>query len=190
MLNVRLFVAMDIPEETRRALGALIERLRAIRSGARWVRVEGMHLTLKFIGEVAPEKSEAIQTALADVRSAAAVEMKFRGVGFFPNAKHPRVFWAGMEATPNLAEIAAEIEKRLEPLGIGREQRAFKPHLTLARFNSEQGLAELRNEIERAGVIEFGASSSAEFHLYESKLKPSGAEYRKVATILFCEKAQ
>lgn len=182
---MRVFVAMDVPEEVKRKIREFVARLQtecAEARGARWARVEGMHVTLKFVGEVPPEKVEEIKKELAGVRSVAAVEMKFRGVGFFPNAKHPRVFWAGIEATPNLAEIAAEIEKRLERIGIPREGRTFRPHLTLARFKSEEGLPKLRDSIEKSGAMEFGATRSGEFYLYESKLMRGGAVYTKLKT--------
>lgn len=190
---MRVFVAMDVPEDVKgkiREFVAKMERECQGARGARWAQVEGMHVTLKFVGEVAAEKVAEIQKELADVRSAAAVEMNFRGVGFFPNAKHPRVFWAGIEATANLAEMAAEIEKRLERLGIPREGRAFRPHLTLARFKTEEGLPKLRESIEMAGAMEFGATRSNEFYLYESKLLRRGAQYSRLATIKFVGEPQ
>jgi 2'-5' RNA ligase len=178
---MRVFVALEIPEEVRRALGECIARLAAVRGGARWVRPASLHVTLKFIGEAPPEQVERIRNALEAVRVESPVEMKFRGTGFFPGAKHPRVFWAGIEASPNLAVLAAQIEERLAPLGIPRESRAFHPHLTLARFNDERGLRELQAEIARLGPLEFGASRNLEFALFESRLKPGGAEYFRLA---------
>ncbi|MBI1750231.1 MAG: RNA 2',3'-cyclic phosphodiesterase [Acidobacteria bacterium] len=182
---MRVFVAMDVPEEVRRAIGEFVAKLEPVCRGARWARVDGMHVTLKYIGEVTAEKVEQIKKELEGVRSAEAVEMNFRGMGFFPNAKHPRVFWAGIEATPNLAEISAEMEKRMERLGIAREERAFRPHLTLARFKTEEGLAKLHEAIEKAGAVEFGSTRSSEFYLYESKLLRGGAEYTRLARFAF-----
>jgi 2'-5' RNA ligase len=185
---MRVFVAMEVPEEVKSKIREFVEKMEREcqgARGARWARVEGMHVTLKFIGEVAAEKVEQIKKELEGVRSAAAVEMNFRGVGFFPNAKHPRVFWAGIEATPNLTEIAAEIEKWLEKIGIPREGRAFRPHLTLARFKSEEGLPKLREAIEKAGAMEFGEARSSEFYLYESKLLRGGAVYTRLETVTF-----
>ncbi len=184
---MRIFVAMEVPEEVKRKIREFVGRLEAEckgARGARWAQVEGMHVTLKFIGHVSEEKVEEIKKALEGVRRAAGevVEMNFRGVGFFPNAKHPRVFWAGIEASPNLAEMAAEIETRLEKIGVPREGRAFRPHLTLARFKSEEGLAKLREAIEKAGAMEFGGTRTGEFHLYESKLMRGGAVYTRLAT--------
>jgi 2'-5' RNA ligase len=182
---VRLFVALDIPAEVRAAVAALVVKLRPSCRNARWVRTEGAHITLKFIGEVPPEKTKAIEAALAPIQTPAPIEMNFRGVGFFPNDRHPHVFWAGIEAGRELSELAAAVESSLEPLGIAREQRAFSPHLTLARLESPRGLDALRAAIAWAGPVEFGRTTAREFHLYQSILKPSGAEYTRLAAYPF-----
>lgn len=182
---MRLFVALDIPSETRAAVGKLIAQLAPLCRGAKWVRTEGMHLTLKFIGEQPEEAVARIKKELSAVRSTDAVQLRFAGTGFFPNPRSPRVFWAGIEASPNLAELAAEIERRLETLGIAREQRAFRPHLTLARFNSTAGLPQLRDALEKLGSLEFGAATAREFYLYRSQLQRGGAVYTKLATFPF-----
>src|SRR5208283_739166 len=113
------------------------------------------------------------------------VEVTFRGLGWFPNARHPRVLWAGVEAGSEVAELAAEIERVLEPLGIAREARNFQPHLTLARIKSEEGLDELRREAERLGTPEFGRATYSEFDLIESRLRPQGAAYTRVERFPF-----
>jgi len=186
---VRLFVALDVPEGVRRAIGELIGKLERECRGARWVRVEGMHVTLKFIGHVPPEKAQRIQEELRGIRSGAAVEMSFCQAGFFPSAQHPRVFWVGIQASPNLAKMAEAIEERLEPLDIPRERRPFRPHLTLARFRSEEGLARLREAVEKLSPLEFGAGRAEEFYLYESQLRPGGAQYNKLSSFRFAGSA-
>jgi RNA 2',3'-cyclic 3'-phosphodiesterase len=182
---VRLFVALDIPDEVRRAIGEMIARLRNVARGARWVRPEGVHVTLKFIGETPPERVNAIEGALRAARAAASVEAKFRGAGFFPNERHPRVFWAGVEASPNLAELAGDVDRRLSALGIAAESREFRPHLTLARFKSEDGLPRLQEEIKKLEPFDFGSMRASEFYLFQSQLGPSGAKYTKLATFPF-----
>jgi 2'-5' RNA ligase len=186
---LRVFVALDIPDEVRRAIGDLIGKLEKTCRGARWVRTEGMHVTLKFVGEVSPEKAERIKSALAGVRSNTPVEMHFRGAGFCPNERHPRVFWAGIEASPNLAELAQGIEARMESLGVAREQRPFRPHLTLARFKSEEGLERLREELRSAGALEFGSVRTSEVRLYQSQLNPKGAVHTRLASYSFVASA-
>lgn len=187
---MRLFVALDIPEDVRRAIRELMQKLEPTCGGARWVRAEGMHVTLKFIGEASEEKAAAIRKELSAVHSTQAAELNFRGVGFFPNARHPRVFWVGIETSPNLAEMAGEIERCLEKLGIPREDRVFKPHLTLARFKSEEGLPKLHEAIQNLGAMKFGGMRTEEFHLYRSTLRRGGAEYTKLETYRFTEGAK
>lgn len=186
---MRVFIALDISENVRAALRDFISQLAKTTRGARWVRTEGMHLTLKFIGEARPETVEQIKSKLREVRSAAPVDMRFRGIGFFPNERRPRVLWVGIEASANLAELAGEIEKRMEALDIPRESRPFVPHLTLARFEREKGTADLFKGVGQLGPPEFGSARASEFHLYQSVLKRSGAEYTRLESFHFLKPA-
>ena len=181
---MRLFVALDIPEDVRAAMGALVAKLREVAFDGRWGRLEGAHVTLKFIGEVPSETMEKIKAALATVPFPSPIKMVFHGLGFFPNGRRSRVLWAGIEAGEELGVLAAAVETALEPLGFAREQRAFSPHLTLARFDSPKGLDRLRAVIAAAGPFEFGSTVAQEFHLYQSVLKRDGAEYTRLATFI------
>jgi 2'-5' RNA ligase len=187
---VRLFVALEVPSQVRDDFASLINELRAAdssfsKSRARWIRPENLHVTLKFIGHVETGKLDAIRAALSEVHSKSPVEMRFHGLGFFPNGKRPRVFWAGMEASPNLGPLAAEIDARLKKVGIPVETRAFEPHLTLARFDPP-GISDGLSEIAQQNVTrEFGAVRTGEFHLFESKTRASGAEYTRLSSFPF-----
>lgn len=182
---MRLFVALDIPESVRAALIECSAELSKTCRAGRWVRLEGAHITLKFIGHVPDDREETIRAALAEIRGFAPVDLHFAGLGFFPSAKRPRVLWAGIEAGPELAQLATAIEERMAKLGMEREEREFRPHVTLARFESPKGLDPLREAIEKLGVPEFGRITVREFCLYQSVLKRSGAEYTRVATYPF-----
>jgi len=182
---MRLFVALEIPSAVRENLAALLKSLRGLSPQTRWARPENLHATLKFIGEVPEAKLADIGRALAGVRSDQLVTLDFRGLGFFPNEKHPRVFWAGIEASPNLKTLAADIEKVTENLGIAREQRPFSPHLTLARFEPPRLPEKLRVAIQENATREFGSLRTNQFRLIESKLKPSGAEYTTLESFPF-----
>ena len=182
---MRLFVALEIPPEVREGLTTLLNSFRAISPHTKWVRAENLHLTLKFIGEVPEAKLANIRGALGVVKSEAPVRLEVRGLGFFPNPRHPRVFWAGIESSPNLKTLAESIELALEKLGIAREKRDFSPHLTLARFEKTHLEEKLRAAIEEKSSVEFGEVLAMQFHLIESKLRPSGAEYTTVESFLF-----
>lgn len=182
---MRLFVALEISEGVRRTLAAFIERIRNASRGPRWVRVEGLHVTLKFIGEMPPETVSPLEKALAQVRSNAAVDLRFRGGGFFPNERHPRVFWIGAEASPNLAELAAAVDVQTAKFGAAAEDRVYTPHLTLARFRSDDGLPQLREAIRDLEPLEFGEMRATEFHLIRNELMPGGSRYTRLATFPF-----
>jgi RNA 2',3'-cyclic 3'-phosphodiesterase len=182
---MRLFIALEIPSPVRENLAALLKSLRAVSPQTRWVRPENLHVTLKFIGEVPETKLAAMGNALAGARSDQPVALTFRGLGFFPNEKHPRVFWAGIEASPNLKTLAADIDKATEKLGIPPAQRPFSPHLTLARFEPPGLQEELRCAIQENAARAFGSLRAGQFHLIESQLKASGAEYTTLESFSF-----
>jgi 2'-5' RNA ligase len=186
---VRLFVALEIPSALRENLGALIRELRALAPQAKWVRAENLHVTLKFVGEVADAKLEAIRTALSSVHSNLPVTLSFRGLGFFPNEKHPRVFWPGIEASANLKALTADLESAAEKFGVPREKRPLSPHLTLARFESPELSDPFLAATAENGTREFGSLRTNQFHLIESKLKPAGAEYTTLQSFRFAAEA-
>jgi 2'-5' RNA ligase len=99
---MRLFAALDIPEDVRATLAALVEKLRGVARNARWTHIESLHVTLKFIGEVPSHKVKDIKAALATIQFSAPIAIQFSGLGFFPNSHHPRVLWAGVKARREL----------------------------------------------------------------------------------------
>ena len=182
---MRLFVALEIPSAVRDNLAAMIRDMRPLAPQCKWVRAENLHVTLKFIGETRPENLGAIGRALSSVQSKQNVDVHFLGLGFFPNEKRPSVLSAGVEPSTNLRTLAGDIDRVLEASGIPREKRAFTPHLTLARLK-DSGLPEkLRTAIQQNATRDFGALNAHEFHLIESQLKPSGAEYTKLQSFSF-----
>jgi 2'-5' RNA ligase len=180
---MRLFVAIEIPEDVRATLGELIKNLRGACPDARWVRLTGLHVTLKFIGDTPTENLDQIKTALEKLPPHAPIRLNFGGLGFFPNARRPSVLWAGVEAVPELGALATAIERALAPTGDQpKEHKKFTPHLTLARFKESLAVDALRLAIEKAVPLEFGSVTATEFHLYQSVLKPGGSEYTRLAT--------
>ncbi len=179
---MRLFVALEIPASVRDNLAALIKEFRELSSQVadkrpRWVRPENLHVTLKFIGEVAETKLDGIRAALSTVQTDAQLELRFHGLGFFPNENRPTVLWTGLDASPNLQTLARDIDRAVATQGIAKEKRTFVPHLTLARFDPPGLHEKLGVAIQKNSARDFGSFQAREFHLIESRLKPSGAEY-------------
>lgn len=190
---MRLFVALDLPDAVRRSLADVIQQLKPKCREARWVRPESMHLTLKFVGHAIADgdtqKLGGLRAALATVHSGEPVDIHFRGLGFFPNDRRPRVVWCGIKASANLARIASEIDRVLEPLGIPREKRDFVPHLTLARIDPARRVDALARAAQELESADFGSARESRFFLFESKLHRSGAEYTKIESYPFVKAA-
>jgi 2'-5' RNA ligase len=189
---MRLFVALDIDDVVRSRIARFLDGVREFALDARWARAESLHVTLKFIGEKSAEDVERIKSAL-DTIVADAFEMNYRGYGFFPSARSPRVFWIGIEAGPTLSALAALVDDRLASFDIPKEEQAFTPHLTLARSGSSgsprrqkadrpnRNFQRLQEKLAALPAPEFGTMTVREFFLYQSQLSPAGSKYAKLA---------
>jgi RNA 2',3'-cyclic 3'-phosphodiesterase len=189
---MRVFVALDIDDAIRARLEKFLDGVRNFTSEARWVRPESMHVTLKFIGEKPAEVVEEIKRALSAIR-AGAIEISFRGYGFFPTSKSPRVFWIGIAAGPELGALAKSVDETTASLGVPQEEHGFSPHLTLARRGSgaphlrkgdgvgaSQVFQRLQEKLAAMPELDFGTMAAREFFLYQSQLMRGGARYTKI----------
>jgi len=190
---MRLFIALDIDEAIRTRINRFVEGVNGFATDARWVRPESLHVTLKFIGEPPESAVDPIKHALSDIHGSAQ-EIHFRGYGFFPTAKSARVFWIGLEAGPQLAALASLIDDKMATLGIPKENRAYSPHLTLARGAGGSGsprrrkadapnrtFQRLQDKLTALPTPEFGTMTARAFFLYQSQLSPIGSKYTKLA---------
>ncbi len=187
--TIRAFIAVELPEDVKAELAKLIERLR--RSGARGlrlVRVEGIHLTLKFLGNVPQARVEPITDAL---RHAAERHSPFKArlgdVGVFPDRRNPRVLWVGLQGDLEpLKALQGDVEEALARMGFARESLAFSPHLTLARLQDGASPTDRRTAAEALFLAEFktGLEINVESaNLIRSILKPGGAVYETLASV-------
>ena len=181
---MRLFTGIDLPEEIREKLERLMMHLRPC-AHLKWVPVYNLHLTLKFIGEWPEQKLPELEAALRSISRRAPIPLEVRGLGWYPNARSPRVFWAGVQGGDALAELAQDNDKVLEPLGIARETRAFTAHLTLARIKEPTPLEALRNAIEKVESAEFGSFQVDRFYLFRSQPGSAGSIYSKLSEYPF-----
>jgi RNA 2',3'-cyclic 3'-phosphodiesterase len=178
---MRAFIAIELPGAIREALAREQARFRAVCPDARWTRPEGIHLTLKFLGDISAKQETHVKKALGQMEPFEKFTLRAQGFGFFPDARRPKVFWASLEAPPDLARLAVQVEKAMEPLGFPPEQRPFKPHLTLARFKMPTSQRKLESLVAVHDNPLLGSFQVSEFFLWESRLLPGGAEYHKIA---------
>jgi RNA 2',3'-cyclic 3'-phosphodiesterase len=195
---MRVFIGIDLNPKVRGRIQRFLEGVEGFAPDARWVSADSLHVTLKFIGEQKAEQVEAITQRLRKIE-APAFEIRFREYGFFPTAKAPRVFWIGIQSGENsaqpaaLTQLAETIDAATAELGIPREERAFSPHLTLARAGGRSGspkwrkgdapntvFAVLEKRLATMGELDFGKIAAREFILYQSQLSPRGSKYTKL----------
>jgi 2'-5' RNA ligase len=184
---LRLFVACELPSEMKERLAQLQDTLRA--QGApsvRWVRPEGIHLTLKFLGEVPREKVPAVRGALAPiVEGIPPLSLSLGEVGTFGGRRGVRVLWVDIEGNLKyLTRLQERVESALEPQGFPPEGRPFSPHLTLARVPDSVSSGERRRLKELADSVRVPSAPPVtirEVSLMRSILGPGAAVYERVA---------
>ncbi len=181
---MRLFTGIDLPEEVKDNLDRVIAALRpAAKIG--WSGRKNFHLTTKFVGEWPEERLAELSGVLRALPPRDTIEIEVRGLGWFPNPRSPRVFWAGVAAPPQLAQLAGETDEALAHLGVPKESRAFSPHLTLARIRQPVPLAALQKAIAGLPSDEFGSFRADRFFLFLSELQPSGSVYTRLREFPF-----
>lgn len=164
---MRLFTGLSIPDPVQSNLRELLNRLRPL-ADFRWSPVENLHVTTKFIGEFPEQRLGELKQALAAVPIPAPIDISVRGLGWFPNPHHPRVFWAGVDGGEPLRALAAATEQATAKLGIPSEEREFRPHLTLARLREPTPLESIRRGVASLDSQEFGSFRPAGLVLYIS----------------------
>lgn len=199
---IRCFIALELPPEARKALEGVQRRLAPVGREVKWVRPEGIHLTLKFLGNIDEGQVEPVGRVVSEAAATCGgpLRLAMKGLGAFPGVARPRVVWVGLTGdTARLAALAQDLEKRLAPLGFAPEGRPFTPHLTLGRVKEfgagrGRGRAGGKNPLSEAVVklaaLELGGFEARELILYRSELRPGGAVYTRLHAAGFSEKAE
>ncbi len=184
---MRLFVAINFTAKDRQRMTRAARRMHESPLPVRWVDTDQLHMTLKFLGEVRPERLREVQQAVARVaEKTKPFVVKLGGAGAFPTMRRPKVIWLGAEASPELRCLKHDLEWELAPLGFEREVRAFHPHLTLGRAQPTARAGDFRDFEDMVSALQYSAEINVRtIDLMESHLSPKGARYeRRVAAKL------
>jgi len=180
--TIRTFIALELPPAVISLLHKVQQDLKRINIGARWVRPENIHITLKFLGDINPGDIDKIGAAM----TAAAIEfppvtLTVRGIGVFPGIKRPRVIWVGLGGgIRSLLSLQSRLEQELAGAGFPKDKRSFKAHLTLGRIKQSVNPAVIRQMISEYATLSSDDFSCNQVILFKSDLKPSGAVYSKL----------
>jgi len=180
---IRSFIAVPIPKNIKSALAAASEEAFGDIRHVRSVRPQGMHITLKFMGDVKRDILDRIGAALVSiVWKCKPFSVKAEGIGAFPNLKNPRVLYTPLTGeTQSLIDMAADLDKALAAFGIAPGNRPFAPHLTLARVKAPKQLGLVRKRLKTLEGVLFGEFRVEELILFRSDLRPEGAHYAPLA---------
>jgi 2'-5' RNA ligase len=182
---MRVFIAIEVPDGIKREMAKAQERLKHSGADAGWARPEGIHLTLKFLGEVLEAKIDEIKDTLARaVVAASRFRLEIAGAGAFPSSKNPRVVWLGVLGDiDKLEALWRSVEESMAAIGFDREKRVFSPHLTLARIKYLRPRFSWQKAIDSIQDIHFAGFEVDHISLMSSELKPSGAVYTEIARV-------
>lgn len=184
--KLRLFVAIELPEEAQNALASLKEKMGNKLQGIRWIKPRNLHLTLQFLGycpeEMVKDISKQLHLAVTKYNP---FEFHLENLGGFPSLKRPRIFWIGVGGgAEKICEVQKEVENSLAALDFQPEERKFHPHITIARFKKSEDLREAVAKIETRSI--FPQPIKAEgVVLFLSQLTPVGANYHPLEKIYF-----
>ena len=175
-----------MPEELKAKISGIQDKLKTAGVDASWTRQEGMHLTLKFLGETDDKRIPEIEKALnMAVDGIAPFLLSVSGTGVFPDMRRPRVVWIGLnEDGSNLIRLQKGVEEELRKIGFQSEDRRFTPHITLGRIRSNKNMDKLLKLVEEEKSSELGGFNVSEVHLIKSELKPSGAVYTELYSVM------
>ena len=181
---MRAFIAVDLDDPVIEKICSTIGVLKSRITEMRWLKKENLHLTLKFLGNIAESQVESIVAALGPpLRLFSPCTISAKGLGVFPDFRRPKILGVGLSGD-RLVDLAANVESALVPLGFVPENRVFTPHLTIGRWReSSRPGKNLRQEIASWNDFEFGACAVRQIVLFQSVLKPEGASYRELRTI-------
>ena len=184
---LRAFIAVELPLEIRNAVyKAMASLQKEIGPAVRWVPVENLHLTLKFLGDVSPTNVEMLSQMLrVEADLFPCFDLRLHGLGSFPNLKRPRVIYIGVQAPATFEGLQRGIESASRKLGYESEERGFSPHLTIGRVRhaSRVTAAErqtIRRTLEETRIDSLGTARVDSVHLYKSDLKPAGSVYTRL----------
>ena len=190
---LRAFIAIQLSDELKGHIGELQAELKRRAfglDGLGWVRLEGIHLTLRFLGDIAEEQAGALGALLRDVAAGMKpFALEARGIGVFPNPRAPRVIWLGLHGAPepmeSLRRMQARVEDGVVGLGFSREPRKFTAHLTLARVRDRKSGAALAKVLEANQDRAVGSFIATSVGLIKSELRPTGAVYTTLVEVPF-----
>lgn len=181
---VRSFVAIELPEVVKKGIVEIKSQYSDM-PGVSWIKPEGAHLTIKFLGEIGIDVIDGLACALEPVMAKVRpFKMKIEDAGVFPNVARPRVLWFGVKDEKNLKQIHLKVDEEARKVGISKEEKNYHPHITIARIKGDEVPERLKDFLkEFKGKTLWEDIEINSVVIYKSILRADGAEYEKLYEI-------
>jgi 2'-5' RNA ligase len=177
-MGIRCFIAVPLEQSLKEGIAASVADLRKSDADVKWVRVENLHITLRFLGDTEEGFLPVLEDGLSTVASRhGSLMVGLQGIGLFPKKGAPRIVWIDISNCGELAGLQHDIEAALFTMGIEKEDRPFSPHLTIGRVRSPKNAKALFGALQSFGDKDFGTLRIRSFSLMKSELRPAGPEY-------------
>ncbi|MBU1185807.1 MAG: RNA 2',3'-cyclic phosphodiesterase [Acidobacteria bacterium] len=175
---MRTFIAVEMNPDIIQSVQHVIRDLDEGNRSVRWVKAGGIHLTLKFLGDITADQATRVAAALEAIGpDVPSFPLRIAGTGAFPPGNQPRVLWVGIDRSEELLALVSAVEIAMARLGFPSEKRPFRPHISIGRVKDPTLLGSIPARIEAHGDREFGQMTVRSFLFFESRLNPAGAEY-------------
>ena len=180
-----MFIAFALPDHIKSGLGRAQEGLKSFGLKAKWVRLQSIHLTLKFLGNIEADQVDPVAAKMAEAaRGIGPFILGAKGVGVFPNIRRPRVVWAGLAGDLGQLEgLQRNLDAALSAIGFAGEKRSFKGHLTLGRFKGRMDSQQVAQALEQYSGFKTQTFTAQQLVLFKSQLEPKGAVYSKLKIV-------
>ena len=182
---MRVFIAVELPDKVKKNMVELVNELKEVGSGVKWVEEKNLHITLKFLGWVEDRKADdVIGLATKAAAGTGSFKAKFEGLGTFPPGKSPRVVWAGVgEGAEKIKKLADSLEETLSNAAYRSEEREFSSHVTIGRVKDKKGVDKLKEKMESFKDPKFGEAIVDHINIMKSTLTPKGPIYETVKEV-------
>ncbi|MCI4624741.1 MAG: RNA 2',3'-cyclic phosphodiesterase [Candidatus Magnetoovum sp. WYHC-5] len=177
-MEIRSFISINLPIALKTTIDNTITELKAFGRDVKWIKGEALHITMKFLGNINVERLALFEEVLTETSTMhSPFDLKFSGLGFFPNQRYPKIVWIAVNTSPALNKLQAEIDDKFEKLGFSKEKRKFSPHLTIGRIKDDANTRTLTEKVLSMGNTYFGTFTVNSFFLMKSDLQKDGAKY-------------
>ena len=185
-MDLRCFIAINIPEPIKQSIGDIMEIFKKTGADVKWVPYMNIHITLRFLGSTKESLIETIKDTLhKKLLPYNPFYIKISGIGCFPDTRHPKVIWVGIEDSDFIINLQKDVEDEMVKFGYPSEKRAFSPHLTIGRARSQKRMPEMLKKLNEFSTLTFENMEINGITLMKSELNPAGANYYTLAEIPF-----